>query len=77
MFVGEFLAMSWLAFVQPLRLRRLFGSDGMRPRITEAKSRGSFFSSEFCWRFDYGSEWITNFARVLAIGVVDAPQLLA
>lgn len=77
MFVREFLAVSWPAFVKPLCLFGLFGTDGMRPGITEAKPDRSFLGGEFCWRFDYGAQWITNLAGVFAIGVIDAPELIA
>ncbi len=49
----------------------------MRPRIAEAETHCSFLGSELCWRFDYGAQRITNLAGVFAVGVVDAPELIA
>jgi hypothetical protein len=48
----------------------------MCPRIAEAKSHCSFFGGEFCWRFDYGAQWIAYLTGVFAVGVVDAPELI-
>ena len=46
-------------------------------RVAETKSRGSFFGDEFVGRFDNRAKWITQLAGVFAVGVVDAPQLIA
>jgi len=54
----------------------LFSRDGMRPRIAEAKPHCSFLGGEFCSRFNYGAQWITNLAGVFTISVVDAPELI-
>jgi hypothetical protein len=63
-FVREFLAVSWPAFVKPLCVPHLLQSDGMRPRITKAKSRGGFLGDEFVGCFDNRAKWITQLARI-------------
>ena len=49
----------------------------MRPRFTEAESRGGFLCGNFGGGFDDGAEWITHRAGILPVRVVDAPQLVA
>ena len=61
----------------PLRLPRLFGSDRMRPRITESEVRCFLLGCELGGSFDDGSQRISNLPGVFAVGVVDAPELVA
>ena len=70
----EFLSVSWPTFVKPLCVSHFFRSDGMRPGITIAKSRGGFLGDEFVGRFNDGAKWITQLAGVFPVGVVNAPQ---
>ena len=49
----------------------------MRPRISKAKFRGGFLSDEFGGCFDNRAKWITQFAGVFPVGVVNAPELAA
>ena len=73
----ELLAVFWSLLGRPLCLRCLFGRNGMRPRITEAKSRCSFLGGKFCRRLYNGAEWIAQLPRIYPVGVVDAPELIA
>jgi hypothetical protein len=76
-FVCEILPVSWPTFLKPLCAPQLLGRDWMRPRITKAKSSGSFLGDEFVGRFDDRAKWVTHLAGVFPVGVVDAPQLIA
>ena len=49
----------------------------MRPRITKAKSSGSFLGGEFVGCFNDCAKWITQLAGIFPVGVVNAPELLA
>ena len=49
----------------------------MRPRFTEAESRRSFLGGKFGGGFDDRTEWITHYAGILPVSVVNAPQLVA
>lgn len=49
----------------------------MRPRFTEAESRGGLLGGEFGRGFDNRAKWIAHQAGILTVGVVDAPQLAA
>lgn len=49
--------------------------DGMCPRIAEAEFRGSFFCGDFRWSFNRCAQRITKRISILAVGVVDAPEL--
>ena len=49
----------------------------MRPGFTEAEPCSSFLGGEFVGSFDGGAEWIAHHLGILAVGVVDAPQLVA
>ena len=49
----------------------------MRPRITKAKSSGSFFGGDFVGCFNDCAKWITQLASIFPVGVVNAPELLA
>ncbi len=73
----EFLTVSWPAFVKLLCMPHPFGSDGMRPRIAEANSRGGFFGYEFSGGFNDSAKWITHHTGIFPVGVVNAPQLVA
>ncbi len=64
-------------FVKPLCVSRFFGRDRMRPRITKAKSSGSFLGDEFVGRFNDRAKWITQLAGKFPVGMVNAPELLA
>ena len=76
-FVREFLPVTWAAFVMPLCLPRRYRIDWMRPRITKAKSSGSFFGGDFVGCFNDCAKWITQLASIFPVGVVNAPELLA
>ena len=54
-----------------------FRRNRVCPRIAKAKFHGSFLGGEFRWRFDSGAKWIAQLARMFAVGVVDAPELVA
>ena len=73
----EFLPVSRAAFVKPLCVSHFFGTDRMRPRITKAKSSGSFFGGDFVGCFNDCAKWITQLASIFPVGVVNAPALLA
>jgi hypothetical protein len=75
--VRKLLSVYWPTFVKPLCVSRFFGSDRMRPRITKAKSNGSFLGDEFSGRFNNGTKWITQLAGMFPVGMVKAPELLA
>jgi hypothetical protein len=75
--VREFLPVSGAAFVKPLCVSHFFGTDRMRPRITKAKSSGSFFSGDFVGCFNDCAKWITQLASIFPVGVENAPELLA
>jgi len=60
--VRQFLSVSWPTFVKPLCVSCLLRSDGMRPRITKAKSCGGFLGDEFVGRFNDPAKWITQLA---------------
>jgi hypothetical protein len=49
----------------------------MRPRFTEAESRGGFLGGEFGGSFNDGAEWIAHLASVFTVRVVNAPQLVS
>jgi hypothetical protein len=76
-FVCEALPVSWPTFLKPLCAPQLLGRDGMRPRITKAKSSGGFLGNKFVGRFNDRAKWVTQLAGVFPVGVVDAPQLIA
>ena len=73
----EFLPVSRAAFGQPLCMSYFFRTDRMRPRITKAKSSGSFFGGDFIGCFNDCAKWITQLASIFPVGVVNAPELLA
>ena len=76
-FVCEILPVSWPTFLKPLCAPQLLGRDGMRPRITKAKSCGGFLGDEFVGCFNDRAKWITQLAGILPVGVVYSPELLA
>jgi len=47
----------------------------MRPRNIKAKSSGSFLGGEFVGGFNDRAKWITQFAGVFPVGMVNAPEL--
>jgi hypothetical protein len=49
----------------------------MRPRITKAKTRGSFLGDEFAGCFNYSAQWITQLTGIFAVGMVNPPKLVA
>jgi len=75
--VRECLPVSWATFVKPLCVPCFQRIHRMRPRITKPKSRGGFLGDEFAWGFNDRAKWITQFAGVFTVGVVNAPELLA
>ena len=73
----ELRPLSRMPFEDDLRQPYNFGRNRVRPRVIEAEFRSSFFSSDFCWCFNGGAQWITQLAGILTVGVVDAPELVS
>ena len=61
----------------PQRLLGLFGRDGVRPRRLKTEFAGCFLGGAFGGCFDNGAEGIPHQTGVLAVGVIDAPKLVA
>lgn len=62
---------------QPLGLTRFFGRHRMRPRITESQAGCGFFRRELTASLDNGAQRVAHKPGVFAIGVIDAPELVA
>ena len=60
-----------------LLLLRVFGSDGVSPRIAETEFRGGFLGGDFGGRFNNRANRITHLAGELPVGVIDSPELIA
>jgi len=58
---------------RPLSPSRLCQRNGMRPRFTEAESRGGFLGGEFVGGFDNGAKGIAHHSGILTVGMVNAP----
>ena len=54
----------------------LFSGDGVCPGRFKSEFAGSFFGGLFGGGFNDGAQRIAQFAGVLTVGVIDAPQLL-
>ena len=61
----------------PQRLLGLFGSDRVRPRRFKTEFAGGFLGRAFGGCFDDGAEGIAHQTGVFAVGVIDAPELIA
>src|SRR6266567_4204062 len=62
---------------KPQRLFGLFGSDRVRPWRFKAEFAGGFLGGAFGGCFDDGAEGIAHQTGVFAVGVVNAPELIA
>src|SRR5437016_3889368 len=62
---------------KPQCLFGLFGSDRVRPWRFKAESACSFLGGAFCGCFDNGAEGIAHQTGVFAVGIIDAPKLVA
>ena len=71
----EFLIVSRAAFLKPLCMSYFLRTDRMCPRITKAKLRGGFLGDDFVGGFYDRAKWITHYASIFPVGVVNTPQL--
>jgi len=62
---------------KPYRLVGLFGSDRVRPWRFKPEFAGGFLGSAFGGGFDDGAEGIAHQTGVFAVGIIDAPKLVA
>ena len=70
------LPVSWLPFKYPFRQLGNCWFNRMRPRIAETKFGSGFFSGDFRWGFNGGTQRITQRAGIFPVGVVNPPELI-
>jgi len=59
---------------KPMRMAQLISADWVCPWCIESKSSGGFFRRRFIRSFNHRPQWITQFAGIFAVSVIDAPQ---